>query len=399
LNRLLPSGRRNRARAYFGAFPVCFLCALSFAGTSLFAQNDAIGSQEPELPATHQASLLQPFWVGKRVSNEPVFFLQAPHEKLATARLLFVPTKLLTICSVDGANTFIESKDFTWEHGTNLLTLTPHSKIPFKTWEEMHPPVGAEHTLGKTQDGKTSLYFIENSPTFQNLQPLVTYEHNSPWQGHIPQSDPIALARTMARLRAKQPIHIVVLGDSISAGAGASSLFHEFPYQPGFVDLVANGLRFRYGSEIFVTNLSEGGQDTGWGAAKTAEVIAVKPDLVVLSFGGNDGSRRFTATEYERNNRTMVTAIQTALPQADIILTATMGANPEWDQSAFSFYPQYLAALNRIKQPGVAVADLTTVWADMLKIKKFDDLTMNGVNHPNDFGQRIYSHVVLQLFQ
>ena len=34
----------------------------------------------------------------------------------------------------------------------------------------------------------------------------------------------------------------------------------------------------------------------------------------------------------------------------------------------------------------------------MLKIKKFYDLTMNGINHPNDFGQRVYAHVVLQLF-
>jgi len=262
----------------------------------------------------------------------------------------------------------------------------------------MHPPIGSPHSLGKAPGGKTSLYFIENSPVFQNLQPLATYEHAARWAGHMPQSGSVELARTMAQLRAKQPIHIVVLGDSISAGAGASSLFHEFPYQPAYVDIVADGLRLHYGSHISITNLSEGGQDTAWGVTRISDVIAAKPDLVILSFGGNDGSRRFTAKAYEENNRKMIAAVSAALPEADIILTATMGANPEWDMSAFPLYPQYLDALNRLKGPGVAVADLTTIWADMLKIKKFYDLTMNGINHPNDFGQRVYAHVVLQLF-
>jgi len=393
----------RRRRSLILHFKVRGLSLSTVLGIALVlsgAYATAIGwSEEPGTPAAHQGTLLQPFWVGDRMSNEPIFFLQELNATVATARLLFVPTKILALSSVNGGMAFVEGKDYTWKRGTNLLTLTPGSRVPFKTWAEMHPPIGAPHTLGRARGGDTSLYFIENSPTFQNLQPLATYEHSDKWAGQIPQSDTVGLARTIAKLRAKQPVTIVVLGDSISAGGGASSLFHEFPYQPGYVDLVADGLRLRYGSEISVTNLSEGGQDTGWGVTKTSEVIAAKPDLILLSFGGNDGSRRFTAAAYEENNRKIISAIRDAVPQADFILTATMGANPEWDQSAFEYYPQYLAALNRIKQPGVAVADLTTVWAKMLKIKKFYDLTMNGINHPNDFGQRVYAHVVLQLMQ
>ncbi len=391
-------GRLRSSAVAIAASAACAFSLLSVSRAQSITANPW-GDAQPELPAAHQASLLQPFWVGSRMSNEPLFFLQAPNESLATARLLFVPTTILSLSSVNGGTSFVEGKDYTWQRGTNLLTLTPGSRIPFKTWAEMHPPIGSPHSLGKAPGGKTSLYFVENSPIFQNLQPLATYEHDAQWTGHIPPSGAAELARTMARLKARQPVNIVVLGDSVSTGAGASSLFHEFPYQPGYVDILADGLRLRYGAEVSTTNLSEGGQDTAWGVTKTAEVIAAKPDLVILSFGGNDGSRRFTPEAYAQNNQKMVSAIRAALPQADIILIATMGANPEWDASAFPLYPLYLDALNRMKQPGIAVADLTTVWGDMLKIKKFYDLTMNGINHPNDFGQRVYAHVLLQLMQ
>ena len=40
---------------------------------------------------------------------------------------------------------------------------------------------------------------------------------------------------------------------------------------------------------------------------------------------------------------------------------------------------------------------MTSLWRDLLKTKKFLDLTGNGVNHPNDFGQRLYAQVILDM--
>jgi hypothetical protein len=51
-----------------------------------------------------------------------------------------------------------------------------------------------------------------------------------------------------------------------------------------------------------------------------------------------------------------------------------------------------------LQGPGVAVADLTSFWSVFLERKRFDDLTGNGVNHPNDFGHRVYAQVLLSLF-
>jgi hypothetical protein len=45
----------------------------------------------------------------------------------------------------------------------------------------------------------------------------------------------------------------------------------------------------------------------------------------------------------------------------------------------------------------VALADVTQVWTEMLRQKPDFDLTGNGLNHPNDFGHRLYAQALLQV--
>jgi hypothetical protein len=51
-----------------------------------------------------------------------------------------------------------------------------------------------------------------------------------------------------------------------------------------------------------------------------------------------------------------------------------------------------------MREKGIAVADVTSLWTKALERKTFYDLTGNGVNHPNDFGHRLYAHVLIELF-
>ena len=44
---------------------------------------------------------------------------------------------------------------------------------------------------------------------------------------------------------------------------------------------------------------------------------------------------------------------------------------------------------------GIALADVSSVWQEILKSKTYLDFTGNGVNHPNDFGHRVYAEVIL----
>ena len=71
--------------------------------------------------------------------------------------------------------------------------------------------------------------------------------------------------------------------------------------------------------------------------------------------------------------------------------------NKEWVIANPNIVLQYRDAMRKLVGPGVAMADLSSVWEAMLSRKPFLDLTGNGVNHPNDFGHRLYAEVIFSL--
>ena len=60
-------------------------------------------------------------------------------------------------------------------------------------------------------------------------------------------------------------------------------------------------------------------------------------------------------------------------------------------------FSKYRDELKKLAGEGVALADVTAVWEMMLKNKHDLDLTGNGLNHPNDFGHRLYAQVILSI--
>lgn len=58
---------------------------------------------------------------------------------------------------------------------------------------------------------------------------------------------------------------------------------------------------------------------------------------------------------------------------------------------------RYRDALATFRGPGVAMANLTDLWNVLLTRKREVDLQGNGVNHPNDFGHRLYAQAILAL--
>jgi len=380
--------------------PCCMLALVALSVTTQVATVRALDSRQPSKgETTHAKMVLQPFWQGQLMDREPALFAVAPGAESATARLLFVPTRIIRVTSGDGRTSYDEGKDYLWTSGSDILTLTPNSRIPFKTWAELHPPMGAPQSLGEATDGTSSIFFAEGGEVLQGLQVAVTYRHDSIWSGYAPHSSAMYLKQTIAKLKARKAIKLVVLGDSISEGACASGTFGGPPYQFPYAGLVAEGLRTKYEDKVILKNLSVGGTSSNWGVSMASQVAAKDPDLVILAFGMNDASGRESPAVYDRNIGEMMVAIRRKRPDVDFILVATMMDNPEWASSDTSLYPQYRDALMRLSGPGVAVADLTSMWADLLKIKKFVDLTGNGVNHPNDFAHRVYAEVILELFE
>ncbi|MCA9038637.1 MAG: SGNH/GDSL hydrolase family protein, partial [Planctomycetaceae bacterium] len=121
-----------------------------------------------------------------------------------------------------------------------------------------------------------------------------------------------------------------------------------------------------------------------------------EPNLVILAFGMNDSAGR-SADEYKANTQAMIDNIRETLPDAEFILIASMLGNRDWIRLKHEVFPQYRDALASLCEPGIALADMTGIWTEFLKRKHDWDLTGNGVNHPNDFGHRVYAQVLSTL--
>ena len=229
------------------------------------------------------------------------------------------------------------------------------------------------------------------------MQTCITYEHAPHlWKGAVPKFDPQALPKSVQKLQTRQPLSIVLLGDSISTGANASGMFEAAPFQPAYPELLRQHLAARFGGKVELKNLSVGGTDTNWGLAQLDKVVEGRPDLVILAFGMNDSSGR-SAKDFGANTQSMIAKIREKLPDAEFILVATMLGNRDWIRLKHDVFPQYRDALANLCEPGVALADLTSISTEFLELKLDWDQTGNGVNHPNDFGHRVYAQVLATL--
>jgi lysophospholipase L1-like esterase len=96
------------------------------------------------------------------------------------------------------------------------------------------------------------------------------------------------LQRSAERLEAKQPLLIVAVGSSSTAGTGASGPDKTYPSQ------LQVDLRRRYpGADLTVLNRGKGGEDAGEELARLdRDVVAAHPDLVIWQLGTNAVLRR-----------------------------------------------------------------------------------------------------------
>lgn len=359
----------------------------------LFMSSVAI-AQEAKWPWTAEA--LRPFWQGTTVQGESVLFLKDPDTAVATADVLFPIEKLISIKNSAGDVTYEEGRDYLWKPDSRELLLTKESRIPSFLPSELRRPPGTQPYALTHRDGNGEILF-GGRLEYAAMQVCVTYEHGPiSWNGPLPKFDETVLPRTIEKLKTKQPVSLVVLGDSISAGANASGQYDAAPFQPAYPELVRLNLSKRFEAEVTLTNLSVGGKDTNWGVTQVPAVLAAKPDLVVIAFGMNDSAGR-PAKEYQEFTRQMIEQIRMERPETEFILVASMLGNPDWIRLKQELFPAYRDALAELCGPGIALADVTAIWKEFLQRKLDCDQTGNGVNHPNDFGHRVYAQVISAL--
>jgi acyl-CoA thioesterase-1 len=368
-------------------------CRVVFGG--LLLATTCLAADEPTKTAwSYAPELLRPFWLGTTMDGESVLFIKDATTGEARAAVLFPIQKVLAVRNSAGDVTYEEGRDFTWKPESRQLVLPTGSRIPSRTPQDLRRPAKSQPYQLTHRDGEI---LFGAKLEYHDMQTCITYTHAPHlWNSPVPAFDPKALPRTIARLRAKQPATIAVLGDSISTGANASGVGNAPPFQPGYPELLQRHLQARYGGKVELKNLSVGGKDTNWAMSMVDKVVEARPDLVVLAFGMNDSAGR-PAKEFQSFTQTTITKIREKLPESEFILVAGMLGNKDWIRLKQELFPEYRDALAKLCGPGIALADVTAVWAAMLKRKQDWDQTGNGVNHPNDFGHRVYAQVISTL--
>jgi lysophospholipase L1-like esterase len=250
----------------------------------------------------------------------------------------------------------------------------------------------------KSGDRTRGIFFDEGS-AYHKLQVDVSYRHESgQWSGPTPKYAGELLPKTIAKLQSKQPITLVLCGDSISLGSNASLFTKSPPGCPPFGELTAMGLEKHFGNKVKFINGAVDGTTSSDGLQQTKDGKIGKhsPDLIIIAFGMNDAYRRHDSTKFQSNIRGTMERIRADAPESEFILVSPMLPNAERGIPLDIFW-RYRDALAKLCGPGAALADLTSMWGELLKRKSFYDLTGNGVNHPNDFGHCVYAQTVLAL--
>ena len=344
----------------------------------------------------YSEELLQPFWESGVMHGESVLFMQRADGGEARAMVLFPIERMISVKNSTGEIVYEEGKDYKWSKNSREIVLPSGSRIAPSAATDLLRPANSQQFHLPHRDGKGDILF-GGKLEYQALQTTATYAHpREPWSEITPKLDEVGLPNTLAKLRGRKPLRIVVIGDSISTGCNASGWAGGPPFQPAYPELVRQKLTKEYGSEIELTNLSVGGMSTDWAVTMVDEIVEARSDLVIIAFGMNDASGR-PAIDYQAKVKSVIDQVRGKLPDVEFILVATMIGNRDWVSLKQELFPQYSAALKQLAGPGIAVADVTSIWAEMLKHKQHYDITGNGVNHPNDFGHRIYAQTVSAL--
>ena len=289
------------------------------------------------------------------------------------ASLLFPPEAILTVSSASGVETFREGVDYALDPGRRRLTRLAGSRMP----EIRREDVAAE-----------------GAPLHHDLVE-VSYTHAAAdpdaWR---PSTSAGTLPRIARRLQRGEPLTMCVTGDSIAEGYDSSGFHGVPPHQPGFARLVASALEQEFGGAVDLRNMAVPGStaaDALWDALRVA--IAA-PDLMIVAFGMNDASYA-DAAEFSTNIATLVQRIRDASPQVEFLLVSPMLPTAACSWVVHTRFEKYRAALARLTGEGVALADVTATWTRIVARKNPLDLSGNGLNHPNDFGHRVYAQVIL----
>ncbi len=171
---------------------------------------------------------------------------------------------------------------------------------------------------------------------------------------------------------------IVTFGDSLTAGVSGRS----YPEQLQEL-LLSNDYQYR------VDNQGVSGDTTTDGLARIDNVIAARPALVLLEFGGNDGLRGVPVESTRKNLDQLITRLQNAKLRV-VLLGITLPPN---------FGPDYVKPFTAM-YPDLAKKHKIPVFPFLLlHVYQSGELMQPDGIHPNGAGNKIVAQDVFNLIR
>ncbi|MDR0901264.1 MAG: SGNH/GDSL hydrolase family protein [Opitutaceae bacterium] len=347
----------------------------------------------PEGWADDWRERLAPLAEGPVVYHEACLVFAEKHGDEAVPPLLYPAKKIIEVTHLGTGKKLREGADWILRDGR--LVLPAGTAAPVQVTGEFFM-VERKDKQGNVTKARSAVNLREGG-WYHERQIEVTYEPAArDWKWPAALSSIDDLPRVKKLLAAKAPLSVIVFGDSISAGFNCSRFEGQWPYQPGYGELVARELRRAYGAPVTLMNHARPGGTSGHAATQAdAQVAWFKPDLVLLAFGMNERNEQRRAAHRE-NMEKIIGIVRARSPETEFVIITPMLNNPS--QPAGRDPVKFIRdeAL-KIRLPGIAHVDITSTELAMLERKNYLDLSGNGANHPNDFLHRVYAMRVLEV--
>ncbi|MCR4782378.1 MAG: SGNH/GDSL hydrolase family protein [Lachnospiraceae bacterium] len=175
------------------------------------------------------------------------------------------------------------------------------------------------------------------------------------------------------KIRNGEKVNILIVGDSIGVGYGASDDSKAWPA------LLKDHIEEKYGAEVMMTNVSLGGESAFAGFVRLLQIDKdIKYDLVFICFGHNDEE-----TDFEIYYEALIRKILTQYPLCSIISIQ--------EHSQKEYTNKMNSILKIANYYRIPVVD--TIQPFQEDLRGYDALVCDGT-HPNDEGYEIFARAV-----
>lgn len=158
------------------------------------------------------------------------------------------------------------------------------------------------------------------------LETKIGWDETSPG---IPAGHP--LARTLAKLKAGQPLKVVTMGDSLT------DFRHWANRQIAWPNILRDELGAKYNARVTIVNPAIGGTQLRQNLVLIPTWLehTPEPDLVTICFGGNDWESGMRGEQFRRACLDAIDRVRRATKgRADVLMMTTIPSVKEWETRA-----------------------------------------------------------------